>query len=124
MVNEFEGQTFGRALRTLRMAADVTLRELARRLGITPTYLSQVEQDKYNPPTADRVKQIGEILGLPQEKVDSLVALAGRVPRELHDVLDEHPHEMATFLRTARGLTAEDLRQLTEEAQRLKGQGR
>lgn len=124
MVNEFNGQTFGHALRTLRMDKNVTLRELARRLDVTPTYLSQVEQDKFNPPTADRVKQIGGILGLSQEQVDGLVVLAGRVPRELHDVLDEHPHEMATFLRTARGLTAEDLRQLTEEAQRLKGQGR
>jgi transcriptional regulator with XRE-family HTH domain len=120
MVNEFAGQTFGQALRALRMEKNVTLRDMARRLDLTPTYLSQVEQGKFSPPTEDRIKQMGQILDLPQEQVDQLVALAGRVPRDLHDVLDEHPHEMASFLRTARGLTAEDIRQLTEEAEKLR----
>jgi HTH-type transcriptional regulator, competence development regulator len=120
MVNEFAGQTFGQALRALRMEKNVTLRDMARRLDLTPTYLSQVEQDKFSPPTEDRIKQMGQILDLPQEQVDQLVAMAGRVPQDLHDVLDEHPHEMASFLRTARGLTADDIRQLTEEAEKLK----
>ena len=120
MVNEFAGQTFGQALRALRMERNVTLRDMARRLDLTPTYLSQVEQDKFNPPTEARIKQMGLILDLPQEQVDQLVALAGRVPKDLHEVLEEHPHEMASFLRTARGLTAEDIRQLTTEAERLK----
>ena len=123
MVNEFAGQTFGQALRALRMEKNVTLRDMARRVDLTPTYLSQVEQDKFSPPTEDRIKQMGQILDLPQEQVDQLVAMAGRVPQDLHDVLDEHPHEMASFLRTARGLTADDIRQLTEEAKRLKEEG-
>jgi DNA-binding XRE family transcriptional regulator len=120
MVNEFQGQTFGQALRALRMGKNVTLRELARRLEVTPTYLSQVEQDKFGPPTEDRVIQVGQILDLSQEQVDELVALAGRVSKDLHEIVSEHPREMATFLRTARGLTAEDIQQLTEEARRLK----
>jgi len=61
MVSEFAGQTFGQALRALRMKEDVTLRDMARRLGVTPTYLSQVEQDKFKPPTEDRIKQMGLI---------------------------------------------------------------
>jgi len=120
MVNEFAGQTFGQTLRTLRMAKDVTLRDMARRLELTPTYLSQVEQDKFSPPTEDRIKQMGQILGLAQAQVDELVAMAGRVSKDLHDAVTEHPREMASFLRTARGLTAEDIRELTERAQKLK----
>lgn len=120
MVNEFAGQTFGQTLRNLRMAKDVTLRDMARRLDLTPTYLSQVEQGKFAPPTEDRIKQMGEILDLDQAQVDELVAMAGRVSKDLHDVVTEHPREMATFLRTARGLTGEDIRELTERAQRLK----
>jgi transcriptional regulator with XRE-family HTH domain len=124
MVTEFEGKTFGQALRALRMQRHITLRDLSRRLDLTPTYLSQVEQNKFNPPTEDRIKQIGAVLGLSQAQMDELVALAGRVSEELHDAVKEHPREMATFLRTARGLTADDIRQLTEEAKRLKEQGR
>ena len=120
MVNEFTGQTFGQTLRDLRMGKDVTLRDMARRLELTPTYLSQVEQDKFSPPTEDRIKQIGEILRLAQAQVDELVAMAGRVSKDLHDAVTEHPREMASFLRTARGLTAEDIRELTERAQKLK----
>ncbi len=120
MVSEFDGQTFGQALRALRMEKDVTLRDMARRLDVTPTYLSQVEQDKFNPPTEDRIKQISQVLDLPQEQVDELVAMAGRVSKDLHDAVKEHPREMATFLRTARGLTAEDIRKLTKRAQKLK----
>jgi len=120
MVNEFAGQMFGQTLRELRMAKDVTLRDMARRLELTPTYLSQVEQDKFSPPTEDRIKQMGEILNLAQAQVDELVAMAGRVSKDLHDAVTEHPREMASFLRTARGLTAEDIRELTERAQKLK----
>ena len=120
MVNEFAEQTFGQTLRTLRMDKDVTLRDMARRLDVTPTYLSQVEQDKFNPPTEERIKQMGEVLGLPQEQVDELVAMAGRVSTDLREAVTEHPREMATFLRTARGLTAEDICDLTEQAQRLR----
>lgn len=124
MVDEFAGRTLGGAIRALREAREVTLREMARRLNVTPTYLSQVEQGRFSPPTEDRINQIGQILGLSQGQIDELVALAGRVSQDLHDAVREHPREMATFLRTARGLTAGDIEALTEEAQRLKGQGR
>ena len=120
MVNEFAEQTFGQTLRALRMDKDVTLRDMARRLDVTPTYLSQVEQDKFNPPTEDRIKQMGEVLRLPQEQMDELVAMAGRVSTDLREAVTEHPREMATFLRTARGLTAEDICDLTEQAQKLR----
>lgn len=102
------------------MKEDVTLRDMARRLGVTPTYLSQVEQDKFKPPTEDRIKQMGLILNLPQEQVDELVAMAGRVSQDLREVVTEHPREMATFLRTAKGLTAEDILELTKRAQKLR----
>jgi len=120
MVSEFTGQTFGQTLRALRGEKNVKLRDMARRLGLTPTYLSQVEQDKFKPPTEERIKQMGQILNLPQEQVDELVAMAGRVSTDLREAVTEHPREMATFLRTARGLTAEDILELTEQAQKLR----
>ncbi len=120
MVNEFDGQAFGKTLRALRMDKDITLRDMSRRLEVTPTYLSQVEQDKFSPPTEERITQIGQILDLSQEQVDELVAMAGRVSKDLHDIVTEHPREMASFLRTARGLTAQEIQKLTQQAQKLK----
>jgi hypothetical protein len=60
---------------------------------------------------------MAEALGEPS---DELIALAGRVPEGLPAVFTEEPRMMATFLREAKGLTAEDLRKLIEQTRRMK----
>ena len=54
---------FGTRLRERRVEADYTLRKFAEQLGVSSTYLSQVEQGKYDPPTAERAARIAEIFG-------------------------------------------------------------
>jgi len=54
---------FGARLREKRLAKQITLRKFATMISVSSTYLSQVEQGRYVPPTADRVRQIAEILG-------------------------------------------------------------
>lgn len=110
---------FGQLIREKRVAKGYSLRKFAALVEVSPTYLSQVEQGQVTPPTADRVKRMAEVLG---ENPDGLIALAGRVPEDLPKIIREQPQEMATFLREASGLTAEQLKQLTEEARRLKGE--
>ena len=41
---------FGPYIRDLRMDTGITLREFARQLGVSPTYISKVEQGKFAPP--------------------------------------------------------------------------
>ena len=38
-------KTFGATLREMRLAKNVSLRKFAEKVGVSPTYLSQVEQD-------------------------------------------------------------------------------
>jgi HTH-type transcriptional regulator, competence development regulator len=109
---------FGQVLREKRTAKGHSLRKFAELVGISPTYLSQVEQGTISPPTADRVQRMAEILG---ENADDLVALAGRVPKDLPKIIREQPQEMATFLREASGLSAEQIQQLISHARKLKG---
>jgi transcriptional regulator with XRE-family HTH domain len=52
-------------LREMRLAKNVSLRKFAEKVGVSPTYLSQVEQDNVDPPTAERVQKMAEILGVP-----------------------------------------------------------
>lgn len=47
-------QTFGQILREARLAKGITLRKFAEMVGISPTYLSQVELGNVDPPTARR----------------------------------------------------------------------
>jgi transcriptional regulator with XRE-family HTH domain len=108
---------FGQALRKMRGAKGFSLRRFAEEVGVSPTYLSQVEQGKVDPPTAERVRRMAEILG---EDADQLTALAGRVPADLTKIIQNQPMGIPELLREASGLTAAQLRKLTEEARKLK----
>jgi transcriptional regulator with XRE-family HTH domain len=111
------GEKFGEFVRCAREAKDIGLREMAKMIGVSPTYLSKVERDEFAPPAEDKVRKIAGILGL---DADELLAMAGRVASELTDIIRERPREMADFLRAARGLTAGDMARLARQAQKAK----
>src|SRR5215475_8883771 len=99
-------KTFGQALREKRLEKGHSLRKFAELVGVSPTYLSQVEQGNVDPPTAERVQRMAELLG---ENADEWIALAGRVPQDLPAIIQQQPTEMPELLREAKGLTAEQL---------------
>jgi HTH-type transcriptional regulator, competence development regulator len=111
---------FGQALREKRIQKGHSLRKFAELVGVSPTYLSQVEQNNIDPPTAERVQRMAELLG---ENADEWIALAGRLPQDLPEIIQQQPTGMPELLREAKGLTAEQLRKLTEEARKLKRKG-
>jgi transcriptional regulator with XRE-family HTH domain len=110
-------EKFGAFIRREREAKEIGLREMAKKIGVSPTYLSKVERDEFPPPAEDKVRKIASVLGL---DADELLALAGRVASDLTDIIRERPREMADFLRAAKGLTAEDMARLARQAQRAK----
>lgn len=114
------GKPFGQIVREKRLEKGFSLRKFAELVGVSPTYLSQVEQCNVDPPTAERVKRMAELLG---ESVDEWTALAGRVPEDLPGIIQKQPTEMPELLREASGLTAEQLRKLREQARKLKERG-
>ncbi len=111
---------FGVVLREKRMEKGISLRKFAKLVGVSPTYLSQVEQLKVDPPTADRAKRMAEILG---ESVDEWTALAGRLTEDLPDIIHEQPTDVPDLLRAVRGLTGEQLRRLRADAERMRQEG-
>jgi transcriptional regulator with XRE-family HTH domain len=113
-------KSFGEALRERRLAKGFSLRKFAAEVGVSPTYLSQVEQGNVQPPTADRVKRMAELLGV---NPDEWIALAGRVPDDLPPIIQKHT-EVPDLLRAVKGLTAEQLRKLREDAERMKKEGK
>jgi transcriptional regulator with XRE-family HTH domain len=112
--------SFGRLLRDKRIGKGFSLRKFAEAVGVSPTYLSQVEQGNCDPPTASRVRRMAELLG---ENADELTALAGRVPDDLPGILQKQPARLAEFMREVSDLTAEQLTLLSKQARRLKGKG-
>src|SRR5512132_3118846 len=110
-------EKFGAFIRREREGKEIGLREMAKMIGVSPTYLSKVKRDEFPPPAEDRVKKIAEILDL---DADELLALADRVSSDLSDIIKQQPREIAALLRTTKGLTAEDLVRLARKVQQAK----
>jgi hypothetical protein len=99
------GERFGAFVRREREAKEIGLREMAKMIGVSPTYLS------------DKVKAIAKIINC---DADELLARAGRVSSDLSDIIKRHPRDMAALLRTTKGLTAEAIAKLARQVQRAK----
>lgn len=113
-------ETFGQYIRRRRMEKQFTLREFARLVGVSPTYMSQVEQDVADPPTVERVRKMAELL---DEDVDELIAMAGRLPEDLPEIIQSRASEMPRLLREASGLTPAQLEKVQEQIRKLKEKG-
>ena len=70
--------TFGERVRALRLAADLTQRELAQRAGLDFTYLSRIEAGVVPPPADDKIRAIGTVVGLDRAAIDELLELGHR----------------------------------------------
>jgi transcriptional regulator with XRE-family HTH domain len=112
-------EKFGAFIRRERESREIGLREMAKKVGVSPTYMSKVERDEFAPPAEDKVRAIAGILGY---DVDDLLARAGRVSSEITDIIKSRPVELAALLRTANGLSADGIARLAEEARKEKGQ--
>ena len=112
------GEKFGAFIRKQREAKEIGLREMAKMIEVSPTYLSRIERDEFPPPTEDRVRAIAKIIGC---DVDELLARAGRVASDLSEIIKRRPVELAALLRTTKGLKAEDIARLACEVQKAKG---
>jgi ribosome-binding protein aMBF1 (putative translation factor) len=111
------GERFGAFVRREREAKEIGLREMAKMIGVSPTYVSKVERDEFPPPVEDKVKAIAKIIKC---DTDELLARAGRMSSDLSDIIKRHPRELAALLRTTKGLTADDMAKLARQAQRAK----
>lgn len=112
-------ERFGAFIRKARIAREIGLREMAKKIGVSPTYMSKVERDEFPPPAEDRVRAIAKII---ECDVDDLLARAGRVSSDITDIIKRHPVELAALLRTTRGLKAEDIVRLAQQARKAKSE--
>ena len=107
------GQGFGATIRELREERRIGLRQFARMVGVSATYVSKIERGEMPPPAEDRVKEIARLL---DQDPDELLALAGKVASDLNEIIRNRPRETASFLRSTSGLSGRELEQLTKKA--------
>jgi transcriptional regulator with XRE-family HTH domain len=78
MANNISNQSLGDLIREARVAKGFGLRELARKIGKTPSYLSDIENDR-RVPAEDVLQDIARMLDM---DFDELMARAGRFGEE------------------------------------------
>ncbi len=117
-----EREEFGKRIRELREAKKkddpaFSLRKFGEAVGLSPTFLSKLENGEMNPPKAEKIKKMAELLGV---DADELLALAGKVSPDLPEIIQKKPVAMADLLRTAKGLSEEEIREITEQIRKKK----
>jgi transcriptional regulator with XRE-family HTH domain len=115
-------QRFGKRIRELREARAkldprFTLRQFAKMVDVSPTFLSKMERGEFDPPKPEKIMKMAELLGV---DADELLALAGRVDPELNEIIREKPGVLPDLLRTVRGMSDEQLRKLARQAEQAK----
>jgi len=107
-----QGIAFGPTIRLLRQAKGISLRELARQLGVSPAFLSQIEAGRQHKIPKQRIVQVAEMLGV---SAAYLMGTARQVHPDVLEFLRSTP-EAAEFMITAMqsGLEAEDFSDLRE----------
>lgn len=98
--------TFGNYLRTSRERRRqgdraYSLRKLAGRLGVEPSYLSKIERGQFPPPSEELIGKLAAELG---EDRDVLLALAGKVSTDLREAIVKRPRLVAELIRQIRDL--------------------
>jgi transcriptional regulator with XRE-family HTH domain len=78
-----------------------SVRKVAARVDIEPSYLSKIERGEQPPPSEQTIAAIARELG---EDKDVLLALAGKVSSDLQAIIRKRPALFAQLIRDLRNL--------------------
>ena len=117
---------FGERLKKLRKEKDISLRQMAKILGITPPYLSRIENGHEHPPKAEHISKMAEILGIDESVLFELVPTDlknKRIPDEIVEGYQKDgvsKKKVPEFFRSVKKakLTEEEWDELIEEVKK------
>ena len=103
-----------RKVREQRRAGDAkfSVRQLASRVGVEPSYLSKVERGQQAPPSEKTIAALASELG---EDPDVLLALAGKVSGDLQAIIRRRPKLFAELIRQLKDLPDHAVLRLVRE---------
>ena len=87
--------SFGSRIRDLRYQKGIGIKKLAPELGVDYSYLSRLENEKVLP-SVEIIDRLSKYFG---HDKDELMLLADKVPKDVMQILREHPREALALLR-------------------------
>ena len=106
--------SLGKKIKDLRQEKDLSLRELAARVKISPPFLSDIENDK-RMPGADTLEELASQLSI---DVSELKKFDGRITEEVRDWLNEKPL-MGTLMRKMAQMPSSEREKLVSEIEKV-----
>ena len=105
---------FIRQRREEKRAADpgYSLRKVAASVGIEPSYLSKIERGEQPPPSEETILALAKEL---DEDPDVLLALAGKVSKELQAIIRKRPKLFAQLIRQIKNMPDHAVLRLVRE---------
>jgi len=91
---------------------DYSLRKVAANVGIEPSYLSKIERGELPPPSEATILAIAKEL---DEDPDMLLALAGKVSKELQAIIRKRPQLFAQLIRQLKNMPDHAVLKLVRE---------
>jgi len=91
---------------------EFSVRKLAGRIGVQPSYLSKVERSEVAPPSEATIVRIADALG---EDRDVLLAMAGKVSSDLQEVIRRRPEVFADLIRELKDMPDHAVLRLVRE---------
>jgi len=118
-MNGSSTERFGDFVRRRRTSLGISVRQLAKELGVSAGYVSSFEAGSQAPPTIDRLQKISTVL-----KVDGdlLLELADRWSDVVARETESRPALLKLF-RVARTLSDDQVKVLTDQALELSSKG-
>lgn len=111
------GKSLGQIIRDARVATGKSLREFAKSIDITPSYQSDIENDR-RVPAEQVLRTTASLLNL---EFEELMALAGRFGEDADRYMKRHPTAGTLFrLISEADLSEEELKRLLNKAQDLR----
>ena len=89
-----------------------SVRQVAQRIGVEPAYLSKVERNEVAPPSEATIVKLAKELG---EDKDVLLAMAGKVSKELQEIILQRPRLFADLLQEMKELPDNAILRLVRE---------
>jgi transcriptional regulator with XRE-family HTH domain len=115
-----ERKEFGEYLRQLREASGLSLRQAGAKIGVSNTYLHQVEKGDRNPPITEKLHAIADAYGVPRSDVMKAAKRgeAAKFEKQQTDSLEHAFQFVVNHRRFAYG-NQSNTSEMTPEAKRL-----
>jgi HTH-type transcriptional regulator, competence development regulator len=89
-----------------------SVRQVADRLGVQPSYLSKVERDIGSPPSEETLMRLAHDLAL---DADVVLAYAGKISRDVRDAIRRRPQLFARLIRELKDMPDRAVLRLVRE---------